>query len=532
MTKTALLSFGISIALGFSMTFSTDVLGAEKEISRPNVIVILADDMRKADTGYSGHLHIKTPNIDKLAAKGTIFEKAFATSAICTPSRTSLLSGLFERRHGVNFNSNSSMTHEAWSNTYPMLMKKAGYFVGYVGKNHTPVGKNEAGTSGYDSGVMDQSFDYWYGSHKHLGFYPKDNKRHAIFKNAKADTQIEIIEEGMENFMEPNEAFQAGYSFLDSRPASQPFALLINFNVPHANSTASMEQRDSDLDLYKSAYRNLYDELEIPSTFVAAKDVKEPKLPLTVFNGDYHPPYDYSKTEARLKERQIREMQTITGVDKLLGKLVAQLEKQGIADNTIIVFTSDHGIQHGEFGLRGKTFIYEPSISIPMVVYDPRLKDEKADKNNELVALVDIAPTLLDLTGTPIPAEMQGSSLVPLMQGVKAEWRKEIFLENMFTGQNYPRMEGVRSHKWKYIRYFDKANDTNYEVMINASINGEQPIYEELYDLENDAAETTNLIADPANKNIVKQLRAKNAELVKEYRGSKPLNTHVNNTKS
>ena len=126
-----------------------------KETTRPNVIVILADDMQRGVTGYEGHPIIKTPNIDKLASKGTIFNKGFATSAVCTPSRTTLLTGLYERRHGINFNSNSSMTEDAWSQTYPMLLKNDGYFVGWVGKNHTPIGKTEAGGFGYKSGVMD-----------------------------------------------------------------------------------------------------------------------------------------------------------------------------------------------------------------------------------------------------------------------------------------------------------------------------------------------------------------------------------------
>lgn len=503
------------------------VNGVSEKPQRPNVIVILADDMREDAAGFTGNKLIKTPNIDKLAASGTIFSNAFATSAVCTPSRTSLLTGLYERRHGINFNSNSSMTNAAYRQTYPMLMKDAGYFVGYVGKNHTPIGINEAGVAGYKSTVMDTSFDYWYASHKHLGFYPKERKAHAIFKNAKADSQIEIIQEGMENFLHPNDAFQAGYQFLDSRPQDQPFALLINFNVPHGNGTSSMEQRESDLELYKSVYRDLIDQVQPPATFVAHKDVKQPKLPLNVHNGEYITTYNYAMAVDTLKERKIREMQTISGIDNLLGKLQSQLERQGVANNTIIVFTSDHGLLHGEFGLRGKVFLYEPSVSIPLIFYDPRLQNN-TEKRNELVALVDIAPTLLDLSGTPIPEEMQGKSLKPLMQGEETQWRQEIFLENMMTIQNYPRMEGVRTHQWKYIRYFDRRNDSDYSEMINASIDGEKPLYEELFDLVNDAEEKHNVINDPANAAILKQLRSRTLELVEEYRGTEPLKTHVN----
>lgn len=282
-----------------------------------------------------------------------------------------------------------------------------------------------------------------------------------------------------------------------------------------------MEQRDSDLELYKSAYRDKTDEVTVPDTFVAHKDIKQPKIPANVHNGQYLSSYDYSKTKEDLVERKIREMQTISGVDKFLGKLQRHLEQQGVADNTIIVFTSDHGLMHGEFGLRGKIFLYDPSIRIPMVIYDPRLAGKKVDHSDEMVALVDIAPTLLDIAGVETPSVMQGESLIPLMTGENVQWRQELFLENLMTIQNYPRMEAVRTHEWKYIRYFDKKNDGKYVDYIDASINGEQPIYEELYDLLNDPKETTNLIAMPKYAEIADTLRHRNKDLVSTFRGAK-----------
>ena len=146
--------------------------------------------------------------------------------------------------------------------------------------------------------------------------------------------------------------------------------------------------------------------------------------------------------------------------------------------------------------------------------------------SDELVALVDIAPTLLDLTGVGVPQEMQGESLKPLMQGAETQWRDVLFLENNMTIQNYPRMEGVRTDRWKYIRYFDRAKDQEYVDMLVASINGEQPVFEELYDLVNDPTESHNVIADPANSEILDQLRTENAVLVKELRGTGPLDTY------
>ncbi len=153
-----------------------------------------------------------------------------------------------------------------------------------------------------------------------------------------------------------------------------------------------------------------------------------------------------------------------------------------------------------------------------------------ASSSDALVALVDIAPTLLELVGVPVPREVQGKSLEPLMRGTETKWRDALFLENNMTIQNYPRIEGVRTQRWKYVRCFDRAKDQDYEDMLLASINGEQPVYEELFDLKNDPAEIQNLVSDPARGEILESLRARNAVLVKQFRGQDPLKTYIETT--
>lgn len=491
--------------------------------STPNVIVILADDMRADHTGYAGHPIVKTPHIDQLAENGAVFLNAFATSPVCTPSRTTLLTGQYERKHGINFNSNSVLSNEDYRKTYPMLLGNAGYYTGYIGKNHTPIGINDEGQLGYDSGVMDVSFDYWYASHSHLGFYPKDYSQHAIFKNAEADTQVEILEEGVENFFTPNEAFQAGYDFLENRPKDQPFALLINFNVPHNGGTGTMAFRDTDLELYKSAYRDQFDKMLLPENYVALEDVVEPKLPKHVYSGEYIKSYNYVQKPEDMRERETRVVQTITGIDKLVGALRKKIQEYELSDNTIIIFTSDHGILHGEFGLGGKSLLYEAAVKVPLIIYDPRI--QKGQQRSELVGLVDLAPTILDYAGLEKSKTIQGKSIKPLLYQESAEWRQELFLENMMTIQNYPRIEGVRTNKWKYMRYFDKEFDQDYAEMLTASINGEEPIYEELYDIEHDPNEVQNLSRLEDHQAVLEQLRASADKMVKLYRGDEPLST-------
>ncbi|MEM9846784.1 MAG: sulfatase-like hydrolase/transferase, partial [Bacteroidota bacterium] len=199
---------------------------------QPNFIFILTDDQSYGMMACTGNEIVQTPNIDLLAEQGILFTNAHITSAICTPSRVSILLSQYERKHGVNFNSGTSVAPAAWKKSYPMLMRNAGYYTGWIGKNHAPVGEG-----GYQSGLMEKSFDYWYAGHDHLSFYPKD--RHAIFKDAKSDTQLEILQEGINDFLEDsNESrMENAIRFLEERPDSQAFMLSICLNLPHGAST-------------------------------------------------------------------------------------------------------------------------------------------------------------------------------------------------------------------------------------------------------------------------------------------------------
>src|SRR5688572_21472092 len=314
--------------------------------TRPNIIFILTDDQRWDSLGLTGNPVVKTPNIDRLAAEGTYFVNATVNSAICTPSRACYFLGQYERKHGVNFNSGTALSAAAWKKSYPELLRNAGYFTGYIGKNHVPVGPN-----GYDSGIIEKSFDFWYAGHGMLSFYPK--QRHPIFKDAKAETQVEIIGDGAVSFLDSERNFVAGAAaFLQRRPAEKPFCLTIAFNLPHNAGTSSMELRPTDPELYRTAYRDQLGTQPIPRTYVAKNEIRTPKLPPDVLATQYRQrSYDYVNTESSVRERQIREYQTISGIDRLVGAIREELTRIGAAGNTVIVYSSDHGITHGEFGL-------------------------------------------------------------------------------------------------------------------------------------------------------------------------------------
>lgn len=508
---------------------------------KPNFIFILTDDHRYDLLGSSGNELVKTPHLDQLAQEGILFENAHVTSAICTPSRISILLSQFERKHSVNFNSGTSVSEEAWNESYPVVMKNNGYYTGYVGKNHAPIGDG-----GYQSGLMDTSFDYWYAGHGHLSFYPKD--RHEIFAAAKQNTQIEIMDEGVSDFFSNEHKLEGAKHFLNQRPKEQPFCLSIAFNLPHGASTTTMKMLDTDPETYKSLYRDK--EIPLPADYISKKDINTPKLPPEVLHvDDRQDIYDFVDNQADLKERIIRNMQAVTGIDMLVGNLRATLKQLNLDKNTIVIFTSDHGIFWGENGLGGKALCYEICTKVPMIIHNPMsTENTKGIVNNELVQTIDIAPTMLQYAGINIPNSYQGKPLNDMIEGNNEPIRDYLYTENLWsTHFGNPRCESVQSKEWKYIRYYKNENISSknvmaiakehninltkllygnhdpqiavYQTYIESSVNGEPAVYEELFHLKTDPQEQNNLINNPNYTKELKDLRLAWREKINYARG-------------
>ncbi|QCX40326.1 acetylglucosamine-6-sulfatase [Aureibaculum algae] len=498
---------------------------------KPNIVFILTDDQSYNMLGCTGNSIVQTPNIDKLAKEGVLFTNAHITSAICTPSRTSILLGQFERKHAVNFNSGTSVSDEAWQNSFPMLMRSAGYYTGWIGKNHVPIGKG-----GYESGVMEKSFDYWYAGHGHLGFYPKEI--HEIFNDAIADTQVEVIQEGVDDFIDSNaRKLKGAIHFLEKRPDNKPFLLSINFNLPHGASTSTMKMKPTDDAIYKTMYRDM--EIPLPEGYIAKAAIKTPKLPADLLRAeDRQSGYNYIDTPQAQKERYIRQLEAMTGIDRLVGKLQKKLHDLKLDNNTIIIFTSDHGLFMGEQGLGGKALCYEKTTHVPIIILDPRLKKKsRGFVSNALVQTIDLAPTMLTYGGVSLPNSFQGKSIINLVEGKKEEPRTYLLTENLWSTQfGNPRCEAVQDKEWKYIRYY--KNNTisaskkikvakqfgipinkmlyvvhdidlvTYRDFVESPLQGEQPVYEELYHLKTDPQEFDNVIEDSKNEAVLNRLKS------------------------
>lgn len=417
----------------------------KEAVKKPNFLVILTDDQRMdALTSYNADLPIKTPNIDKIAQNGIRFTNGFATTPICNVSRACIQTGRYEtnaRMHQFE----TTMDDDVFYDSYPVQLGKAGYFTGALGK--FGVGITEKQKTVFDV------FDAQSGQGPAFRNYKGKKMHDSEWLTVKTE------------------------EFLDKVPENQAFCLQVNYKEPHMSSVPAPED-DEFLDHYMFE-RSPMDSPE-----------EHAKLPEHVKNGFGRMCYfkDYLKGgDYNLYLRQYHEK--IMSVERSVGEILQMLEERNIADNTVIIFLSDHGTHWGEKQLSGKWTPYDLSLRIPFIVYDPRPKALKTVVSDEMVLNIDIAPTLLDMAGIPVPETMDGKSLVPLIYNTKAKWRDHFFYEH-FTSpapvRYIPRNVGVRTQKAKYVRWIDM-----------------NPPVEEYFDLTVDSDERTNLISNPEYKNQI-----------------------------
>jgi arylsulfatase A-like enzyme len=434
--------------------------------ARPNIVFLLADDMRWDAMGCAGNRIIKTPNLDLLASRGVRFSNAFVTTSICAASRASILTGLYERTHRYDFGTRP-VTAEHVAISYPTLLRKSGYRTGFVGKFGI----------GVPQGATREMFDV---------FTPLD--RTPYWKKQKDGTEKHLTD------LEGEKAIE----FIRGRKDGAPFCLSVSFNAPHA------EDQDPNQYYWQKEVDGLYRDVEFapPKTMSPEFFAKQPEFLRKTesrvrFNWRFDEPKKYQSMVAGY-------YRMISGVDLVVGRIVEALAAAGVADNTVIVFASDNGYFLGERGFADKWYIYEPSVRVPLIVVDPRLKKELTGRVNDRMALnVDLAPTFLDLAGLPVPKEMQGRSLAPLLQGTTpADWRTDFFYEHLFERNNIPKSEGVRTERYAYVRWFEQ-----------------KPVAEELYDHIADFDEVNNLAGDPKYANVLDQLRKRTTELRDQYGG-------------
>jgi N-acetylglucosamine-6-sulfatase len=454
---------------------------------RPNFLVILIDDLRYDEFGAGGHPYMKTPHVDRIAHEGAVFERAFHTTPLCSPNRASILTGQYASRHGIIDNVARDAASHRLPN-YHLELQRLGYETAHIGKWH--MGNDGRPRPGYDRWV---SFD-----------------GHGRLQDPQLNEQGRSVHRGGYITDLLNEM---AVQFVEGRH-DKPWSLFLAHKAVHPDAEQAADGKLSVVGYLPAArHSKLYEGCVFPrKPNMLAPDAVVKQKPA------WAEAFELRKAEdARAllqpihagKQEEIRlRAAMMASVDEGVGQLLDALERSGELDDTFILFLGDNGYFFGEHGLGPeRRFAYEEGIRSPFIArYPERIR--AGTRVKDLVICQDIAPTLVELAGGRPGPQMQGRSLLPLVAGRRAGWRRSILVEYWaenampwLVGMTY---KAVRTARHKYIRW------------VNRGRNGE---LDELYDLERDPCEVTNVIARPAYRAVRERLRRELKRLVAQACG-------------
>jgi N-acetylglucosamine-6-sulfatase len=437
-----------------------------------NIVFILIDDMRYDAMSCMGHPFLQTPELDALAASGMMFNHAFVTTSLCSPSRACFLTGTYTHRHGVL---NNKTRLDPALPTFPQELHKHGYKTAFIGKWHM----------GWSTDEPQPGFDYW-SSFLGQGSYTKNrfniNGEHQVIEGYVTDVLTDMAVDWLKDNHE------------------SPFMLYLSHKAVHGNfdpaprhetlySDVKIELPPSSLDTPENYYRKPRWVREQRDSWHGINDVYFKRMTMDQIIRDYN--------------------RAMRAVDESVGRVRATLKALGKLDSTLIVFTSDNGFLLGEHGLIDKRCMYEESIRIPMLMSCPEMFPG-GQTTDRIVLNIDVAPTFMEAAGLEKPEQMQGSSFLTLPTKPDQPWR-ESFLYEYFWEDSFPETPtvfGVRTERYKFVEYYG-VWDTN-----------------ELYDLKNDPQEMHNRIStsrrkkvtvDPEYQEVYQDLTKELARLKAEY---------------
>lgn len=449
---------------------------ARSQKHRPNFLFFITDDQAQSALSCYGNSILKTPNMDRVGNEGVRFEQAFVTNALCAPSRASFLTGLYSHTHGVTTNGEEpGWEHQQGLSrdfdTWPKRLREAGYASAVVGKWHIkslPYGFDHFAILPGQGAYFDPPFIV--------------NGGHVKFRGHTDDV---IADQAL--------------SWLRHRPTDRPFCLLCQFKAPHSPWEAAPRFADDFNDVEIPVPRAFERVPEGIPTPVLKTEMSVTDMDLTSRGVPRYLPAAQRK-HANLQTFVKNYYRTLRGVDENVGRVLDYLDKEKLAENTVVIYTSDNGFFLGEFGLFDKRLMYEPSIKIPLLMRWPAQIDPRRVDDTHMVLNVDVAPTLLDVAGVAIPSHLHGRSWKPLLDDSRAEWR-DAFLYEFFE---YPAVHCVRKHRgirtaeWKLIHFW------------------EEPEEYALYNLARDPDELVNLARRPEHTARLEQLQTRLQQLRQE----------------
>jgi arylsulfatase A-like enzyme len=443
---------------------------------RPNIVLLLSDDQSYLSMGCYGNPQVQTPHLDKLASQGVLFDAAYDTTSICMASRAQVMTGMYEYKTGCNF-SHGPLSADKWERSYPVLLREAGYYTGFVGKFGFAVKPSPEDKSSYHSNAdmpMD-SFDEWHG-------WPGQGS----YKTAENEFTVGYAEE----YPHVTRACGAISQDFIKRASQQdkPFCLSVSFKAPHGPMSPDPFFDDVYRDTVWDKPVN-YDQAGAAHLPEQAKSGRQ-----YLHINDFEP----DKYQSTMRKYH----QLVYGIDYAVGMIREELERQGLADNTVILYLTDNGYSCGAHGMGGKVLPYEEPSRSPMVVYDPR--HPVADTGTRVSSIssnLDMAPTALALAGLPVPDNMDGKNLLPLLDEPGGTVQESVLLINAW-GNAPAHSLAVVTDTYKYIYW---------------PYNHEMEVAEELYDLRNDRYEMNNLVADSSYSDVLERMRRLYDESLAEW---------------
>ena len=434
-----------------------------------NVLFVLTDDHRYDALGFmKGQPFLETPNLDRLAREGAHFQNAFVTTALCSPSRASVLTGMYAHRHTIVDNNTAIPPGTEF---FPRRLQQAGYKTAFVGKWHM-------GNSGDEP---QPGFDHWVSFRGQGSYRPVPD---GLNVNGRKVPQKGYITDELTDY---------AVEWLRSLPATQPWFMYVSHKAVHSEFVPAPR--------HAGRYKNA---TFVPPKTMAATGEMARHRPIWVQNqrNSWHGVDFPYHSDLDIAEYYKQYAETLLGVDDSVGRLLEELERRGQLDSTLVVYMGDNGFAFGEHGLIDKRTAYEESMRVPLLARCPELFGG-GRVVTPMVAGLDIMPTVLDVCGAGIPESLDGRSWLPLVRGNADGWRTELLYE-YYWERNFPQtptVHALRTDRHKFTRCHGLWD------------------IDELYDLAEDPLESNNLIFSPAHQQTVRTMRSRLFQLLDQTGG-------------
>jgi len=457
----------VGVSLGdFTQKQALRELVEEEQFEEPkhplNIVLLYGDDWRHDSIGIAGTQMVQTPFLDRFARENLRFTHNCVATSVCWISRATLHSGMYYSRHQTRQTTDPKF-YKLWEHSFPTQLKKAGYHLGHVGKWNF---------------VMDEVDSHVWNTYDVFKAY---EGRHWFPENYR-----------MVHITELNE--RDGVEFLQTRPKNKPFFLNVAFFAPHADDS----MKEQFLPQPKSMALYINDTIPYPDNGRDSNwHILKNRSFTEGFEGRqrYHLRFD-NPTKYQIMIKNYYRL--ITEVDSAAEKIYEELERQGILNETMVIFTTDNGYFHAEHGLAGKWIPLEESLRTPLIIHDPRMHPKhKGTTNDDFTLNVDLAPTILAAAGITAPELMQGRDISEIYRTTSTDWRKELLTKFQYLldpKSSWPTARGLIRMDYKYIEYTDYGSA-------------------QFFDMIADPKEANDLIDDPLHKKRITEMKARLEEL-------------------